>query len=68
MQIDGSPHDWFEAHAIPLIVFIDDAPGELMALRFAPADPGLPGMRFPVPVACRVLCRWAYEGASAMIC
>lgn len=36
IQIDGSPHDWFEGRAprCTLLVFIDDATSELMALRF----------------------------------
>jgi transposase len=36
IQIDGSPHDWFEGRAARccLLVFIDDATSELMALRF----------------------------------
>lgn len=40
IQIDGSPHDWFEGRAprSTLIVFIDDATGALMGLRFAPAE------------------------------
>lgn len=40
VQIDGSPHDWFEDRGprCTLIVFIDDATGRLMALRFAPAE------------------------------
>ena len=40
VQIDGSPHDWFEGRAprCTLIVFIDDATGRLMGLRFAPAE------------------------------
>jgi transposase len=40
VQIDGSPHDWFEERgpACTLIVFIDDATSELLALRFAPAE------------------------------
>jgi len=40
IQIDGSPHDWFEGRAprCTLIVFIDDATGRLTALRFAPAE------------------------------
>ena len=40
VQIDGSFHDWFEGrgpHCV-LIVFIDDATGALMALRFVPAE------------------------------
>jgi transposase len=40
VQIDGSPHDWFEGRAAPctLIVFIDDATSRLLYLRFAPAE------------------------------
>lgn len=40
IQIDGSPHDWFEGRGpkCTLIVFIDDATSALMALRFAPAE------------------------------
>lgn len=40
IQIDGSPHDWFEGRAprCTLIVFIDDATGRLTALRFAPSE------------------------------
>jgi len=40
VQIDGSPHDWFEARGprCTLIVFIDDATSRLMALRFVPAE------------------------------
>ena len=40
MQVDGSPHDWFEDRGprCTLIVFIDDATGELMALRFVSAE------------------------------
>ena len=40
VQVDGSPHDWFEGRGprCTLIVFIDDATGELMALRFAAAE------------------------------
>ncbi len=36
IQIDGSPHDWFEGRAprCTLLVFVDDATGELMALKF----------------------------------
>ena len=42
IQIDGSPHDWFEGRAprCTLIVFIDDATGRLTALRFAPVASG----------------------------
>ncbi len=40
VQIDGSPHDWFEGRGprCTLIVFIDDATSELLALRFVPAE------------------------------
>jgi len=40
VQIDGSPHDWFEDRGprCTLIVFIDDATSRLMALRFVPAE------------------------------
>lgn len=36
IQIDGSPHDWFEGRAAMccLLVFIDDATSELVGLRF----------------------------------
>ena len=40
VQIDGSPHDWFEKRGprCTLIVFIDDATSRLLALRFVPAE------------------------------
>jgi transposase len=40
IQIDGSEHRWFENRADPctLLVFIDDATGKLMQLRFAPSE------------------------------
>jgi hypothetical protein len=40
VQIDGSPFDWFEgrAPACTLLVFIDDATGELMTLFFTAAE------------------------------
>ncbi len=40
IQIDGSPHDWFEGRGprCTLIVFIDDATGRLVQLRFAPSE------------------------------
>jgi len=40
VQIDGSPHDWFEgrAPACTLLVFIDDATGRLLELYFAPSE------------------------------
>lgn len=40
IQIDGSPHDWFEGRSeyCTLLVFIDDATGRLTQLRFAPTE------------------------------
>ena len=40
IQIDGSPHAWFESRGprCTLIVFIDDATGELMGLAFWPQE------------------------------
>jgi len=40
IQIDGSPHDWFEGRGAycTLIVFIDDATSKLTALRFSPTE------------------------------
>jgi len=42
VQIDGSPHDWFEGRGprCTLIVFIDDATSRLTALHFAPVEAG----------------------------
>ena len=40
VQIDGSPHDWFEGRAArcTLLVFIDDATGRLLHLRLVEAE------------------------------
>ncbi len=40
IQIDGCDHEWFEARAprCVLLVFVDDATGQLMELRFAPSE------------------------------
>lgn len=40
IQIDGSPHDWFEGRAprCTLLVFIDDATSELLSLRFVQTE------------------------------
>ena len=40
IQIDGSPHDWFEGRAerCTLLVFIDDATGKLLQLRFVESE------------------------------
>ena len=40
VQADGSPHDWFEGRGpiCTLLVFIDDATSELMAMRFVPVE------------------------------
>ena len=47
IQIDGSPHDWFEGRGdyCTLLVFIDDATGQLTQLRFAPTETTLDYMR-----------------------
>jgi len=40
VQIDGSPHDWFEGRAAPcvLLVFIDDATGKLVQSLFVESE------------------------------
>ena len=40
IQIDGSPHDWFEGRAerCTLLVFIDDATGKLVQLMFVKSE------------------------------
>jgi hypothetical protein len=40
LQVDGSPHAWFEERGprCSLLVFIDDATSEIMALRFAASE------------------------------
>ena len=40
VQLDGSPHKWFEERApgCALLVFIDDASGRLMELYFTPSE------------------------------
>jgi transposase len=40
VQIDGSPHDWFEGRApgCALLVFIDDATGKLLQLLFVGSE------------------------------
>jgi transposase len=40
VQIDGSPHAWFEgrAEACSLLVFIDDATGKLLQLQFVDSE------------------------------
>jgi transposase len=47
IQIDGSPHDWFEGRSAPctLLVFIDDASGRLMQLRLVEAETTLDYMQ-----------------------
>ena len=47
IQIDGSPHDWFEGRGdyCTLLVFIDDATGQLTQLHFAPTETTLDYMR-----------------------
>ncbi len=43
IQIDGSPHDWFEGRGeyCTLLVFIDNATGRLTQLGFAPTETAL---------------------------
>jgi hypothetical protein len=40
VQIDGSDHEWFEARGprCSLLVYVDDATGRLMELRFVPSE------------------------------
>lgn len=40
VQIDGTPHDWFEGKSdkCTLIVFIDDATSKLLDLQFYPTE------------------------------
>ena len=40
VQLDGSEHRWFDDRADPctLLVFVDDASGRLMQLRFVPSE------------------------------
>ncbi|MCX8566712.1 MAG: Transposase [Glomeribacter sp. 1016415] len=40
IQIDGSPHDWFEGRAArcSLIVFVDDATSRVLYARFEPSE------------------------------
>lgn len=40
VQIDGSPHDWFEgrSESCTLLVFIDDANSNLLYLQFVPTE------------------------------
>src|SRR5215211_2108138 len=40
VQIDGSPYNWFEGRAEPcvLLVFIDDATGKVIQLRFVESE------------------------------
>lgn len=47
IQIDGSPHDWFEGRSArcTLLVFIDDATGRLTQLRFVPSETTLNYLR-----------------------
>jgi hypothetical protein len=43
VQIDGSPHDWFEARGprCTLVAFIDDATGRIVYARFVPVESSL---------------------------
>ena len=43
VQIDGSPHDWFEGRGprCTLVAFIDDATGRIVYARFVPVESSL---------------------------
>jgi hypothetical protein len=62
VQIDGSPHDWFEGRAAPccLMVMIDDATGQIQA-HFSESE--------SLDAAQHVLARWirAYGGVPAAL-
>lgn len=47
VQIDGSPHDWFEGRAAKccLLVFIDDATSKILGLRFEESETTIGYMR-----------------------
>lgn len=47
IQLDGSPHDWFESRApdCRLLVFIDDATSKILWLEFVEGESSLPVMR-----------------------
>ncbi len=47
VQLDGSPHDWFEGRAEPctLLVFIDDATSKILWLEFAKSESVIDVMR-----------------------
>ncbi len=49
IQIDGSPHAWFEGRGerCTLLVLIDDATGKLLQLRCAPTETTLSYMARP---------------------
>lgn len=53
VQIDGSPHDWFEGRAEPcvLLVFIDDATGKLLQLLFVASESFFSYCQYGKPVA-----------------
>jgi transposase len=67
IQIDGSPHDWFEGRAEKccLIVFIDDATSKITAAVFVPVE-STNGyylalqqhlQKYGLPICCRSLCK-----------
>jgi transposase len=60
IQIDGSPHDWFEGRGprCTLIVFIDDATGRLTRLQFAPAETTKAYLQALERRCSRTACRW----------
>ena len=52
VQIDGSPHDWFEGRAprCTMIVFIDDATSRTVDVRLVPAETTLAYFRRSTPI------------------
>ncbi len=65
-QIDGSPHHWFgEAQpACTLLVFIDDATGQLMHLAFVPSESTLSYMQALSRYIDTHGCRWRSTATS----
>jgi hypothetical protein len=51
VQIDSSPHDWFEGRDDPcvLLAFIDDATGKLLQLQFVDKVPAILSIFFIHP-------------------
>jgi len=60
IQIDGSPHDWFEGRAEPcvLLVFIDDATGKLVQSLFGESESFFITARPPRAISSGLASRW----------